>query len=487
MGLKQRIGNSVTKFLYPYIQNYTNVRGGDMPKSKMEYEDYLLQEKYLWFLGNEDLIADFYHGSTTTYTSINTRKSYYYYNINSSIRVVHSGVPSLISYSKARLLTSGGVEQKAYNKKGKTEEKENEKETELLNEILKENKSNDLIVKSAMTESWGRKFGWKISFDNNISEYPIIEKYSPLRYKAHYMRGRLRGMTFFEDYIGTHNNKYQLHEEYGYGFIRYKLFKITITGLKEVPLTTLPETESLKDNETIPVDLLLCGEKESIKSDYQGIVSEFDAIDEAWSQFLDEIRMGREETYIPEILMQGKTFDKFRKHYTETGTDNKENSENKISHNQPAIRSDEYIKAINALFTNILAVTGLSPITVGINDGIGANSDDEALQKRETASIRTRNEMIKAWEPYLEDFYMTLLRAYGWWNNKAIKSEYIVVSHGKYINDSKESKIENAVKMIDADLIDNKQGLDEIYGDELSEEKKAKILQNIGTLAPAGE
>ena len=85
---------------------------------------------------------------------------------------------------------------------------------------------------------------------------------------------------------------------------------------------------------------MLAMEKKTDKSDYDGIISEFDSLDEAWSQLMDEIRLGRSEVYVPEMLLTNRTFNKFRKNYAVLGSDIRENGTNKIEHIQPDIRPE---------------------------------------------------------------------------------------------------------------------------------------------------
>ena len=119
---------------------------------------------------------------------------------------------------------------------------------------------------------------------------------------------------------------------------------------------------------------MLAGEKDNKKSDYDGLISEFDALDEAWSQLMDEIRLGRSEVYVPELLLTNRTFNKFRKNFPVLATDMRESGTNKIEHIQPNIRSEEYANTISLLTNNCLTSDGLSPFTVGIQDNIGLNS-----------------------------------------------------------------------------------------------------------------
>ena len=166
------------------------------------------------------------------------------------------------------------------------------------------------------------------------------------------------------------------------------------------------------------------GKKCNDKADYEGIISEFDALDETWSQLMDEIRLGRSEVYVPEMLLTNRTFNKFRKNYAELGNDERENGKNEITHIQPNIRTDEYAKAIREITSNCLISVGLSPFTVGINDEVGANASGTSLTKREASSLRTRNEMIDGWEPFLEEMFMILLFA----NYTYLMVDHIIIS-----------------------------------------------------------
>lgn len=476
MKLKDKIGAGISNFLYPYIQGQYKMKGDYMKKS-INREDYLLQEKYLWFLGSEDLLADFYRTKIHNYSIIDTRAEYYYSNVGSNIRIVHSGLPSLISYTKSRLLMSGGLEIMVNNGL-----KEDTKAKELLKAIYKDNKLDTIIKNSVTTESWGKKFAWKISFDAETSNYPIVELYKPQNYKAVYKRGRLFELIFSNDYE-KNNTEYRLDETYGKGYITYQLYQINKDGSEiPVPLTDLEETAELKDvswNDKI----ILGGEKCNDKADYDGIISEFDALDETWSQLMDEIRLGRSEVYVPEMLLTNRTFNKFRKNYTELGNDERENGKNEITHIQPNIRTDEYAKAIKEITSNCLVATGLSPFTVGINDEVGANSSGESLTKREASSLRTRNEMIDGWEPFLEEMFMILLFANTLFNGGSYNNKLnIQVSFGDYISPTRKDIIEETKLMKDADIIDAEKAIDEIYGDEISEEEKIRILANTGNL-----
>lgn len=477
MKIKDKIGVAITNYLMPYIQK-DYLRRGEYMRSNMDYEEYCLLEKYIWFLGKEDLIKDFYKTRQCNYLIYNPREQYYYSQGGNDIRYVHSGMPSLISYSKARLLMTGNFQYQVVRNG-----KERKIETKLLDDICQDNKINDIIKKGIITESWGQRFAYKLSYDPDVSEYPIIEVYNPLEYKTVYKRDRLQKLIFINKY---YDGEYELEEEYGKGYIDYYLYHVVDGTRIPTELSTLDETKDLERVDFKDKTLMLAMEKKIDKSDYDGIISEFDSLDEAWSQLMDEIRLGRSEVYVPEMLLTNKTFNKFRKNYAVLGSDMRENGTNKIEHVQPDIRPEAYQTTINVITNNILLDVGLSPFTLGIDDGIGANSSGESLTKREASSLRTRDEMVKSWEPFLEEFFNLLLKANDVFNKKASQDYEIKVDFGDYIIPSREEIINQVKTMIDGNIIDTEKALEEIYG-ELNEDEKIRILANTGNVTEPTE
>lgn len=485
MWIKDAIGNRISNFLFPYINKQYAERGEMMPKKTVD--NYDLMEKYLWYLGNENLLVDFYTSKKPEYVStINAKNHYYYANVRNNVRVIHSGIPKLIANTKARVLLSGGIE--AVVKKG--EEKETDKEnTARLYEILDDNDWKKRIAEAKKIKTWAGSVAFKMIYDKELTEYPIIEVYSPFNFKVNKEKGRVISIVFVEKIEDEDGSKYELHEEYGYGYIDYMLYKETKTGkLQPMPLNTLEETaeyEKIEWKEPVMMACVLDGE-----SDYDGIIGEFDALDEQWSQMMDEIRNGRADVYVPDELLINGTFDPLRRKHIELGTDEREGAKNEVKFNQAEIRIAEYNSAIDMTLGNILANVGLSKLTVGLDESIGKNSSGDSITEREVTTIRTRSALIEEWEPFLEKFFNILLFADDFFrvtkmkkNSKARKYDYyLVVTFGDYVKESKNERIEQAIKMLSNEAIDHEKTLEEIYGDELTEEEKTRILANLGAL-----
>jgi hypothetical protein len=91
--------------------------------------------------------------------------------------------------------------------------------------------------------------------------------------------------------------------------------------------------------------------------------------------------------------------------------------------------------------------------------------------------------MIKGWEEFLEEMFDTLLYAYAVFNKKTYKEQDIKVSFGDYISPSRSEIIADTKILKDAEIIDGEKALDEVYGDELDEEEKLRILANLGNVS----
>lgn len=111
----------------------------------------------------------------------------------------------------------------------------------------------------------------------------------------------------FKSFHEAENTTYLLEEHYGFGYIKYKLFKDD----KEVPLNKVQALSKLKNIEfdksvmwAIPIMLnesaKYKGRGESI---FDGKYDSFDSLDEIISQWIEAVRSGRAIKYIPENLL----------------------------------------------------------------------------------------------------------------------------------------------------------------------------------------
>lgn len=133
-----------------------------------------------------------------------------------------------------------------------------------------------------------------------------------------------------------------LLERYGFGYIEYDLTK----NGKSVDLSLVEELANLQPilwNEhfmmAVPLKFFNSAKyKGRGKSIYDGKIDNFDALDEAWSQWMDALRKNRTKEYIPENMLPrnpntGEVLkpNSFDNAYIQTDTPMGENDKHQIS------------------------------------------------------------------------------------------------------------------------------------------------------------
>jgi hypothetical protein len=131
--------------------------------------------------------------------------SYFWHKVTPKTIMVHSGIPALISKTMVSLIAAPGINY---------EVNDNEEATQRLFEILQDNNFEDkLLPDGVIYESYGGFFGFKISQDDDISQYPIIELVVPENMEVMQERGRVTGFIF-KQYMKEGNDDIEIHEIY---------------------------------------------------------------------------------------------------------------------------------------------------------------------------------------------------------------------------------------------------------------------------------
>lgn len=361
--------------------------------------------------------------------------NYFWANDDSNIRKIHSGYPQLICEKMADLITGNGYR---INVEGDNEVELQEE----LDAMLKDNKFKSMILgKSIETESWSGGVSWKLSWNPELTEYPIIEVWQPENYTSNIISGRVQEDIFYV-YYEKGSQKYRLSEIYGVdkkkgAYIDYKLELLVFLnsrqqseGSKWVPakLTELEQTATLKriefngyfkrlslykPNKTPNSEFRYSSLGES---DFAGSYGAVDAIDEIISTWIQEFRDGKLNRYFPEELMlknlsgDFKYPAKFGKDHILYADSPSENvDKQKIQYHQGDIRTDKHIQSYKIWVTQFLNNAGLSPLTVGVTGLESIDASAESQQEREKVSIRTRNKKIELWQEFLQDILKTAL------------------------------------------------------------------------------
>lgn len=150
------------------------------------------------------------------------------------------------------------------------------------------------------------------------------------------------------------------------------------------------------------------------RSDYEGVTPMFDALDETWSSWMRDIRLGRGRIHVPSVYLtsngpgQGAYFDAEREVYAQVNHLPGSNESMAITATQFEIRVQEHKDTAEAITAQILRTAGYSQQTFGEKGDISAVTATE-IQAGERRSFITRDRKAQYWTTGLPDAVELLL------------------------------------------------------------------------------
>ena len=448
-------------------------------------------EYRLWYRGSAGELEQYYRSLNTIHDDVIRAKFWAAVpSRGNRLRKIHSGLPGLMVDIITAIIMSdlNGIEVNDPTALDDT-----------WQEIADDNHFNEILeqaISDTLVEGDG---AWKISFDKNISEYPIIEYYPATRVRYKKERGRIKTTIFTTRYyIEALHKAYYLEEHYSKHKIEYKLFD---EMEHEVPLGTV---EELKDLQTITWedDFVMAVPMMFYKSaKYPGRgrsifdrkTDAFDAYDEAISQWQDALRLGRVKTYIPETMIPRDPttgmilpLNAFDNQYIATKGNPSEDSTDKITVDAPPINYEGLLQTyINTLDMCLQGI--LSPSTLGID--VKKLDNAEAQREKEKVTLYTRNKIIDVLNETIPDLVVNVLAAYETFYDMAVDNIEASIIFGEYANPSFEAQVETLGKASSSGLMSTETQVDELWGDTKDEEwKKAEVerIKSEKGIAPGG-
>ena len=403
-----------------------------------------ITEYRVWSMGNSYVLRRFFVG-TLEYSTCN----YFWTRAPLSYRMIHSGLPGLICSKMPRILFGNGIAPtvSVYKDSGEVDKNKTKAATDYTLQLIDKVKLRDVLTECATNESWGGHSFIKFSFDTDLSNFPIIEAADIMSTEVVKERNETVAIifkTWYEDKKkGNQQRKYRLDEIYttdatGDAVIRYELYELTTGEEKRVPLNSIPETQKIveavnSDDEVVFTGLkgMLAFEKPNKlpslefphsnygASDFEGATDSFDAVDEAYSTIINEIRDNRTFRYFAshnfrrdkdtgEILTPD---DGFTKNFvlTEGDIDQEQGvNKNRIVDQIPDKTEEHKAKYLTAV-TVSLNKAGLSPYSIGITGLESINQSAESQQERNKVTLETRKAKLELWTPYLSKVLSQLL------------------------------------------------------------------------------
>jgi hypothetical protein len=406
-----------------------------------------ITEYRVWSMGNAYILRRFFLGAVQEYDTCNyfwTRAPLYY-------RMLHSGLPGLICSKMPRVLFGNGIAPtvSVYKDNGDVDKTKTKTATDYALQLIDKVNLRDVLTECATNESWGGHSFIKFSYDTELSNYPIIEASDIMSTEVVKERGITVAIIFKTWYerekgqnTGLGSLKYRLDEIYttndsGDAVIRYELYETSTGEDKRVPLNSIAETakvvETVNENDEIVfkgLQGMLAFEKPNRlpslmfphsnygASDFEGATDSFDAVDEAYSTIINEIRDNRTLRYFKSTAFKrdkdGEVItpdDGFTKNYvcTESDVDQEQGGEKNRVIDQVNDKTEEHKQKYLTAVTVALNKAGLSPYSIGITGLESINQSAESQQERNKVTLETRKAKLELWKPYLAAVLTKLL------------------------------------------------------------------------------
>ena len=429
----------------------------------------------LWYRGDASELHQYY---TQTDDMMGNAKFWASDTTNDlKMRKIHTGLPAMIVDMLADIIVD------SFNKitiKGNNNAQEN------WEDIAKDNDFKE-TMKQAIIDVFVECDGaFKISYDTDISKYPIIEFYAGTKVEYERTRGRITTIIFNNVYEKD-DATYILKERYSKDGIKYELYKNgeLRDNYKEIPETAeLKEPKDVNFNMAIP---MMFNKSKKYKGRGQSILEKkldaFDSFDEVWSQWVDAIRDNRTITYIPEDLiptdsngnmLEPNTFDR---RYAKIGSSSSETESDKITRENSDF---DYEGMLQSYITALdLCLQGLiSPSTLGIDVKKLDNAD--AQREKEKATQYTRGKVIDVLEKVIPKLAVTCLKCYDLAQRKTAGEYEASVDFKEYANPSFEAIVETVSKARPGqNVMSIEMSVDTMYGDSKTKEEKETEVKRL--------
>lgn len=310
-----------------------------------------------------------------------------------------------------------------------------------LSEYASGDSGDDLLTVLAAGAEIGAALGGRfhrVTWDRELSDRPFITTVHPDNAVPEFRYGRLTAVTFHwvvdrnAGQVLRHLERHELDPR-GMGLVFHALYEGTDRDLgRVVPLTENPATAPLA-NQVAADGALTEGRTPGLavayirnqhpqrrwrthpvgqhlgRSDYDGLEPLFDQLDEAWSSWMRDLRLGRARLLVQEEMLEpngapgtGAYFDLDREIFTGLpGVLATKDNGLPIDHVQFKIRVEEHERTTKALTEQIVRQAGYSAATFG--DAHAGDGDITATEvtAREKKSLTTRDRKIRAERPAL--------------------------------------------------------------------------------------
>lgn len=450
-----------TERMKKFVQNWLSIQPAPIStvqiREPMTFEANAVKNR-IWYRGDASELEQLYKQLPGT---VNAARFWAAAPESVKLRKIHSGLPSLMVDTLANLVKSDCNKPEFTAAEDQVRWEAVSKEIDFPSEV-------GAAVREVLAVGDG---AFKLSVDQSISDFPLLEFVSGENVAYTTQRGRIIEVHFFSSYFDK-GKQYRLCEKYGVGYVNYELYD----GEQVVPLSTVPVLSKLQNitfsgeyQMAIPFRVYESPRFEGRgRSVYDTKTDDFDAFDEIISQWLDAIRAGRVKKYIPDSMLPRdvhngslKHFDDFGSEYLAISASAKETVADKLETVQPDIRYEAFLSSYSA-FLDLCLQGIVSPATLGIDVGKMSSADAQREKKDITGS--TRNAITAVLEKVLPRLIEGILMTHDNMQGEAPHPHEVTVSFGEYGAPDFDSRVDTLGKAATSGIMSVEAQVDELWG-----------------------
>lgn len=296
-----------------------------------------------------------------------------------------------------------------------------------LHTILQQGNFSSRLLEAAESSSALGGVFLKINWDRDFLSFPVISVVQADAALPVFKWGFLQEITFWKIVLDDKNRVYRLLEHHTKGTIQNALYKGTATNLgNNVPLTTLTETADLEETISTGIEDICVRYIPNMRpnrlyrgsalgqSDYADCIPLLDALNQVYTSWIRDIRLGQARIIVPEMWMQKNKNDEFafnvdEEVFTALDIDPLSASANPMTNVQFQIRVDEHRQTAMDFINRIITAAGYSPQSFGLVIN-GAAESGTALNVRERKSMITQSKKQGFYKTAVEDILGMLLQ-----------------------------------------------------------------------------
>lgn len=411
------------------------------------------------------------------------------------------GLCPMIVQAKVNLLASSGFKCQSDNKD--IDDK--------LNKLIEDAHLNQKFAEGVYLESGLGDFLFRLSYDPQISNKPVIDVIEPQFFEINYYKKTIK--SFVIKLLAEDDPNYELREIYyknqeGDVCITYRFFtdgkyvdpkdKYLIEACKLHFPSDINLNEVILPFKDFPIVFKKNANSNQLYNaergvpDIQGLDTIEDALTESISDLIDAIRKGGVKEYVSDELIPEDVdgnelrLNHFNKTVITTRGSSSPNNPSDLWHVvQGDIKWEAYTRTIQNLMSVGINKAGLSPTTVGLTGLESINSSAESQEAREKTSLRTRETALQSWTLTLKELLNKWLQMCDYIEGQEILdySPIIKIHFNDYISPSVENVTDVLARQVQAGIKSQKHAikdLNEEYNDIDAENEIIDILSEKG-------